>query len=579
MTAQRRHPSAQRPSSLIPAIIIAAGIALTFWIQTFSQNGVVFSGDGGLKALVAQQLAEQLKTGNFPLDIALNLPAADWVKTVWSEGLYPFSPPFVYEVGPQYFITFPFTFPLLSAPFYALFGDRGLYIIPIISLWAIWFRFWQLGKRASWSTLATCIGLVTLIFASPLSLYSGMYWEHTLATALAFWGLSDLIFPPSFPLVKSLSRPLVLRSGILIGLAVWFRPEFLCLIAALSLMAGFGWLLPKWRIAPPFTLAEACIFIGAMACTVGVFFALNYAIYGHPLGIHAIQIVEESSPANQIAQAKAGYQSMGQLLQRYFPIVWVVGLAAVFSPELKGARVKASPFKSKQKQQSPDYFKSLGIRKPSEIDPTPRRFALLVSLLFALSVPLIVPPGAGGKQWGPRFYLILVPLLSTVLAEQFRPLLFRSWAKRLLLLATALVLFFSIHLNTVNGAFRTFKDGSNTSLLSNYEPVAPAIQGLQQQPNPWIAMSHEFVAQQLWSALPGKTFFLTETVDDVKQLATALQAQNESEFLYVCYPHRECLVPETATGELGLADGSGTLSIEFIDTYGKYPVYKVEISA
>ncbi|MEO1622682.1 MAG: hypothetical protein AAFU53_16820, partial [Cyanobacteria bacterium J06632_3] len=224
------------------------------------------------------------------------------------------------------------------------------------------------------------------------------------------------------------------------------------------------------------------------------------------------------------------------------------------------------------------YFEQLGIHKVSEFNPIPGRLALILSLLFALSVPLIVPPGSGGKQWGPRFYLILMPLLSLVLAEQLRPTFFRGWARKLLLIAATVALVFGINLNTVNGGFKDFRNGQSISLMGNYGPIAPAIAALQSNPQPWIAMSHEFVAQQLWSALPEKTFFRTETIEDVKQLAAALVEQNEREFLYVCYPHRECPVPETATGELGLDDGVNMLNLALLDTYGKYPVYTVEIT-
>ena len=584
MTAKSSASSARLPWSLIPLVIVITGVLLTLWLLSFSQNGVVFSGDGGLKALVAQQLAQQIKTASFPLDVSLSLPAADWVKNVWQAGLYPFSPPFVYEVGTQNFITFPFTFPLISAPFYALFGDRGLYVIPLIALWLTWFRFWQIGLRAGWGMISLCLGLIALIFASPLSLYGGMYWEHTLAVALAFWGVSGLMFPNRKTLstrgIISLPKSQAFISGILIGLSVWFRPEFLCLVAAVSLLALIGWILPKWRLAPKFTLAKALILIGSMCCTVGLFFAMNYAVYGHPLGIHAIQIVEESSLSAQVTQAQASYGQMWSALQEYFPMVWVVILAALFGPELKKSTVKTSPLKKKAiAAEKGTYFERVGIRKTLASNFTPSRFVIALSLLFALSVPLIVPPGAGGKQWGPRFYLILVPLLSLTLSEQLRAGFLNQWGRRLLILGTVIALILGIQLNINNGVFSRYKDGSNTSLMANYDPIAPAIAGLKQESLPWISMSNEFVAQQLWSALPSKTFFKGETVDQVKQLATALAEQNQNEFLYVCYPHRECTVPETPESEWALDNGQGTLNMTYLNDYGKYPVYKVEIAS
>ena len=559
--ASRRAYPSRSAIALLPGVIILVGIVLTLWLQRFSQNGVVFSGDGGLKALLAQQIAQQLSAGDFPLDVSLRLPVADWIESLWQQGLYPFQPPFVYEMGTKHFITFPYTFPLVSAPFYALFGDRGLYIIPLVSLWAIWGRFWQIGRRASWGLGPLCIGLVSLIFASPLSLYGGMYWEHTLAVALAFWGVSTLLFPGQ-PL---LSRRQVVIGGVLIGLSVWFRPEFLCLVAAVGFLAAVGWWLPRWRLSRPLPFAKAALLVGSMIVTVGVFFALNKSIYGHPLGIHAIQIVEESTLKTQIIQAKAGYEQMLGSLVRYFPVAVFVGFAALVGLAL---RPRTEPLVEAT---------AMDARKINP-DPTPARFALALSILFALSVPLIVPPGAGGKQWGPRFYLILVPLLSVVLAEQLQSPRFRSWTRRIALVGVAIALALGIQLNTVNGMFKPFEQKQSISLMGNYRPIAPAIAELQQQPLPWVAMSHEFVAQQLWSALPEKTFFRTESIAEVKQLAAALIAQNEGEFLYVCYPHRECPTPDTAANDLRLDQGH-TLKFVPLGTYGKYPLYRVEIDA
>ena len=557
-------PTSRFAKKLLPGLIILIGVLLTLWIQAYRRDGVLFSGDGGLKALVAQRLAQQLSDFSFPLDVALNTPVPDWVEAVWQDGLYPFTPPYVYQVGSQRFITFPFTFPAVTAPFYALFGDRGLYVVPIVSLWAIWFRFVQVGKRAAWSTTGLCLGLVTLIFASPLTFYSGTYWEHTLAVALAFWGVTTLLFPPiSFQSGSYPSGYRVFISGVLIGLSVWFRPEFLCLIAAVGLIALIGWLMPAWKIAPKLDFSRAVILIGSMVLTICIFFALNYGIYGYPLGIHAIQVAEESSIATQVRQAQDGYRQLLGSLWRYFPLAAFVFLSALMSPEIKRTVLKKPKPKTRY-----NHSAFLADRASRNLET---RCLLVLSILFILSVPLIVPPGAGGKQWGPRFYLIVIPMLSIVLAQQLQANFFRPWARRAALVFTALILAISIYTNTVQGLLQSYEHPKtkSVSLAANYEPIAPAIAQLNQESLPWVAISHQYVAQQLWSALPEKIFFRAETMADVERLADALTAQNETAFTYVCYPHRDCLVPE---------ESSNRVTFNSMGSYGKYPLYKVKIT-
>ncbi|MEM8805989.1 MAG: dolichol-phosphate mannosyltransferase [Cyanobacteria bacterium P01_G01_bin.38] len=530
-----------------PLVILLIGGLLTLGLQVYSRNGVLFSGDGGLKALMAQQMAQQLTRGNLSLD--LQLPGEPWVQALWQQGLYPFTPPYVYEQGARHFITFPFTFPAVTAPFYALMGYRGLYVVPLVALWVLWGRFYQICRRLSLPPLVTMLSLVAVVLASPLLPYGAMYWEHTLAVALAFWGVTAVLFPTSKNLTPTLGG--VAMGGALIGFAVWFRPEFLCLIAALGTVAVLSQLI---RIGD-FRLGwfKTAVLIGAMGATVLAFFAINVQVYGHPLGIHAIQIVEESSPAQQLAQAKASYEQLLTALFRYFPIM----VFAIATPLLA---LLSTPLKA-------------NFKLPANV-----KVLLLVGGLYAASVPLIVPPGAGGKQWGPRFYLILIPLAVLVIAQQLRTLLtHRPLFRRLALGGFALLLAMGVHVNTIQGGLTAYSDSQtqSVSLAKNYGPIAPMVQALNDQPLPWVAMSHQFVAQQLWPSLPDKTFFLTATPEAVKQLGYALQEQGESAFLYVCYPHRDCPVPDLAPEVLQLTEQGPQMQFNLLGTFGKYPTYQV----
>lgn len=528
----------------IPAIVLGLGVLLTLLLQLYSRNGVLFSGDGGLKALLAQQWA----AGVWRFD--LHLPVEPWIEQLWQQDLYPFTPPYVYEQGEHFFVTFPFTFPLVTAPFYALMGYRGLYVVPLLALWAIWWRTYQISQRLNLSVVMQGAALATLIFAAPLSIYGAMYWEHTLAVALAFWGLSLALFPKT----EKLGFGEAIVAGILIGLSVWFRPEFLCLVAIVGMLLAIS----LFRLKPLAWLNPApgqVLSLGlAMVATVFVFFGLNVVIYGHPLGIHALQIVEESSLKQQVQQAIASYQQLIGSLKHYFPMVLFVLAATIAGLVIRPLQLAGRS-----------------------------RLILLICLLFVLAVPLIIPPGAGGKQWGPRFYLILVPLVALVAAQQLQQAMtgLRGISRYVPVALFAAVCLLGIQINLYGSTLghKANPAYGSVPLSGNYEPIAPAIEALAEHPDAYVAMSHQFVAQQLWASLPEKTFFRTDTTEAVKTLGAGMAEQGIDRFLYVCYPHKYCLTPQESASALQFDQGgqSHHLTFSHLGEFGKYPIYQVEI--
>ena len=88
-------------------------------------------------------------------------------------------------------------FPLLNAPLFGLLGFRGLYLIPLAALWLLWLRFFAVGRRLGLGPWGLALGLAGLVLASPLTLYSAMFWGHTLAVLIGFTGVSLALFPKS----------------------------------------------------------------------------------------------------------------------------------------------------------------------------------------------------------------------------------------------------------------------------------------------------------------------------------------------------------------------------------------------
>ncbi|HBB33023.1 MAG TPA: dolichol-phosphate mannosyltransferase [Cyanobacteria bacterium UBA8803] len=582
----------------LPLAVILVGILFSLYLQWQIPDGIFFSGDAGLKALLTQQLsAGQLRFDLVP-------PSETWVRDLWQKGLYPFQEPFVYHLNNRDYITFPFTFPLITAPFYALLGYRGLYIIPLLATWGTWLTFYLTCQRLKFSQIGTSVALAILILASPLSIYSAMYWEHTLAVALAFYGLSILFIHDS---AQGLTQKNAVLSGVFIGSSVWFRPEFLCLvgllvllvfIASLSNWSKLDFLAERLNLRKFYFLAHRkWFFIASVFVTIGLFFLCNKLIYNHPLGIHAIQVVEQQTLSQRLLAAKDNfYQLIGAIVE-YFPII-LFPIAYLLISLLRKPGVKLT---AKLAIAHTICFLGAAIVGVALTQGTNRRVYLvlafvyfvlslliraeaklniemvtvyLICFLFIVGVALLVPVGAGGKQWGPRFLLILVPIISLLatnqlelLAEKTRPNILKYVGISLF----SVVFLIGLHKNTYLG---------NEFLRQNNQTIEPVVEFLRKTPNKVIGMSHQYVAQVIEPSLSkDKVFFRAEDSKKLVQLGTALVEQSQAEFIYVCYPHRECTPPQEAPENFQFSQGDRNFKIELskLGDFGKYPVYKAEI--
>lgn len=484
-----------------PLLIILSGVIFSLYLLSQIPDEIYFSGDGGLKAL----LAKQLSSGKLRFD--LDLVAPQWVHNLWDSGLYPFEAPFSYKISNLYYITFPFTFPLVTAPFYAIFGFRGFYIIPLISTWIIWLSFYKLCQCIKLDNLIITIGLITLIFASPLTMYSAMYWEHTLAVCLAFNGLVILLSKGE----QDFSNKDAINSGILIGLSVWFRPEFLALVAILMMLV-----IASYKIKLDFiTLIKnrQITFIASLIITILCFFALNKIIYNHPLGAHAFQVVENFSLQTRLLKAFKFFNILKNELLYYFPVIYFA--IAIFIISL---------------------FKNT-ITLTSQV-----RKILFISILFICLVPILIPSD-GGKQWGPRFLLILIPLLNIIAISGLSiTLKIKKFGLRYISGGIFVTLFIvGLNLNTFTGTINSYQKDK----IVNLDVLA----FLRQDSNKVVAVANQYVGQSFEAMFNQKIFFLTKKPDDVSKLGLALHEQGYQKFIYICPAYDKCFsnsrIPET----------------------------------
>jgi GT2 family glycosyltransferase len=590
-------------------VLIALGIFYSLFLGLSVPKNVFFNGDGTLKALLARQFSQ----GIFRFDLVEEVEA--WIARLWQEGLYPYKAPFVYYLNQRYFVSFPFPFSLLTSFFYQRFQYRGLYIIPLVATWILWVAFYQ--TPAFWSDWGAPVGLLILIFASPLTLYSATYWEHTLSVSLGFIGIAIAFFPLD---LASNHLATTMIGGCLVGFSVWFRSECLALVAALTGLVLLGLTPGQIFIGQELTGKATIDFWGIVAANVqplafvagmlgsilGLWIA-NKTIYDRFLGVHSLLILDEFSWSKRLREAVTSLQQLNTGFVEYFPLsliplsyLLILGIRALDGylssqwSELVLAVVilllvsiaivvsgikKAFSFVKNNLLYVLAFVITCYLFSQVEIDLDRQAiFVYCLYLFYVIGVACLVDfaPGeavVGGKQWGPRYLLPMLPLttwLSVDLMDSLgsvgSPSVANTGAVLQLLLITL-----GIYKNLYQGwiFFRKTQQG-----------IAPAIERIAENSSPILVFSHQYAAQVLSFGLGNqKPFFRVEDQQQMIQLCQQLVEKNIWEFPYICYPYRPCKLLDASPEELVFTqkDRSYEVRLASREIIGKYPIYQTII--
>jgi len=515
--------------------VAVAGVLFSVALVLAIPDEVFFNGDAGVKSLLTYQLAE----GRVKPD--LDLQAPDWARALWRDGFYPFERPFVYRVDGRYYSEFPFAFSLLSAPFYALLGFRGLYVVPLAGLWLVWLGADRLARRFGATPGERAAGLALLAFASPVTLYAAMVTERTLSIGLAVLGLSHAVECGDRP-----GRRAALAAGLLVGSAVWLREEILLL----SLLAGGLALAPGVPRALRPAGARPRPFVLGLVVSTALWIAFNRVSYGHSLGLRFVQLSSGADravadeAAATIALWLAETLGMTVVLWRelfaYFPAA-ALGFAVLVPAIRRGEPVRRG------------------------------LVCLALAAAFLLAAPLGMP-NLGGRQWGPRHLLVCVPLLS---AFAVAALSAARRERRLGAVFGAL-----LALAFAAGAWRNSWEGPRM-LAGNYAGRTEALRFVRADPGRVLVVSHSFVARQLASTFRDKLVFVAPSGRDLRRLAGELRAQGQQEFLYLCYPAYPCAPGfRDAPARVGLpTDDAPEVWFTRVGAVGRYWAYRGLIPA
>jgi hypothetical protein len=412
----------------------------------------------------------------------LDLTQPQWVHEIWNKGFFPMKEPFVYSTPKGYLIAFPPAFQIMSAFMYERWGYRGLYVIPLLSILILWAWIFNLLKKRNISELNMAVAMFILMFCSPLTIYGTMYWEHMPTVLLLFAGAV-------FILDKTESIVTAAILGLLTGLAIWLRPEAL-LLDILYVEIIF------WIQLKQTQRLSNWVFISFLFIPVFFFFVFNKIEFNSFFGVHGYQVLNTTA-LSRIIRSLKNLLMINWLLVKYFPFVLLV---------------------------IPAWF--IVFKRGSQNDLRIKGLLLLIPV-FCLVCPFFLP-NYGGGQWGPRYFLPLIPLIVILIAlifdkkEEFKMSDYRRPGTALL----AVFIGYSFYLNSVQG-------GGHELYWSNYNRLKPVLTYVESKQDSIVVVNSEHIPMEMGAIFKEKYFMLAERQGSFDSLVTYLKKREGTRFIYI----------------------------------------------
>jgi hypothetical protein len=183
----------------------------------------------------------------------------------------------------------------------------------------------------------------------------------------------------------------------------------------------------------------------------------------------------------------------------------------------------------------------------------------------------LIPLNDGGKQLGPRYLLVVFPVLTLLGAD-----LLRQGARRLPKPIVASLCVVAVVLSAWAIVINSWS--APRELRAAYRKRGLAVAAVEQNPHTVVAVSDQFVAQQLAVLWTGKFFFLTRNGKELKVLVAGATEQGIDRLAFLCNPTPACPPFEGTPDERRLRlDGSRYIDAVRVGDAGQYIVYHLEV--
>ncbi len=484
-----------RPTSIGLLLLLSI---VSVWLAAGLPANAFYSGDSGVK-LIAALNAIAHPTRPFEID----LPRINGRPVPYVESFFGVHDQHAHALQSP-------LFPVVSAPFIALLGLRGAYLLPLVSFVALLPLLVRLaGQVAPGVSLAT-MALVG-VFAGPVVFYAFEFWEHVPAIACLTGATTALLSVPR----ATPTHQIVGAS--LSAAAILLRPEALWYVIALV-----GWQIYSRR--------RLGYYLATAALIMGLFALFNLVESGTLTGPHI-----SANMAPLLDDWAAVRLRRGALWFWPGSTLWVIAVLVLISswvaalanlnPRLAQAvalgavaalAVEASSGAYARESLWNGWPAGLLLFVPSS------RFRETVPLwwltLFTVVAVWLSSTHDGGAQWGPRFVLIAAPAMMVLAAANVSDAISPGQARRL---RQALVLIvFLAGLWTTRAAYRELRGAKQF-----YAQLVDAVDRSVDKGSV-IVFSTWWFDQVVASLYPSRTLLYADGASSAASILRELQAAN-----------------------------------------------------